>query len=121
MKSKKSKTDVLVYSTEFGKTCPECGNPNSSCSCGKRKSRVPNDGVVRIGRQTKGRKGSGVSLVIGVPLEDKDLKKLAKQLKQKCGTGGTVKAGTIEIQGDHRDLLNKELSKLGYTVKLSGG
>ena len=76
---------------------------------------------MRIGRQTKGRKGAGVSLVTGVPLDDKDLKKLAKQLKQKCGTGGTVKSGTIEIQGDHRDVLKQELSKLGYTVKLSGG
>ncbi len=54
-------------------------------------------------------------------MNDKDLKKLAKQLKQKCGTGGTVKSGTIEIQGDHRDILKQELLRLGYTVKLSGG
>ena len=121
MKSKKSKTEGLVYSTEFGKICSGCGNPCSSCSCGQGKLRVPNDGIVRIGRQTKGRKGAGVSLVTGVPLGDKDLKNLAKQLKQKCGTGGTIKSGIIEIQGDHRDVLKQELSKLGYTVKLSGG
>lgn len=121
MKSKKSKTEGLVYSTEFGKACPECGKPSSNCRCGQNKIRVPNDGIVRIARQTKGRKGTGVSLVTGVPLDDKELKKLAKQLKQKCGTGGTIKSGIIEIQGDHRDVLKQELSKLGYTVKLSGG
>ncbi len=82
---------------------------------------MPSDGIVRISRQTKGRKGAGVSLVTGVPLDDKNLKNLAKQLKQKCGTGGTIKSGIIEIQGDHRDLLKQELLKLGYTVKLSGG
>lgn len=120
MKSKKNKTEGLVYSTEFGKACPECGKPSSSCSCGQ-KNRVPSDGIVRIARQTKGRKGAGVSVVTGVPLVGNDLKKLAKQLKQKCGTGGTIKSGIIEIQGDHRDVLKRELSKLGYTVKLAGG
>ncbi len=121
MKYKKHRNEALVYSTEFGKTCPSCGNPIGRCYCDKTKSNIPNDGVVRIGRQTKGRKGAGVSLVTGVPLDEKGLKKLAKQLKQKCGTGGTVKSGTIEIQGDHRETLKQELTKLGYTVKLSGG
>ena len=121
MKSKKNKNEALVYSTEFGKTCPECGNPCRLCSCCKSKLKVPSDGIVRIGRQTKGRKGAGVSLVTGVPLDEKGLRSLAKQLKQRCGTGGTVKSGVIEIQGDHRDTLKLELCKLGYTVKLSGG
>lgn len=121
MKSKKCKTEGLVYSTEFGKACPECGNPHGSCCCGQKKIKMPIDGVVRIARQTKGRKGAGVSLISGVPLEGNDLKKLAKQLKQKCGTGGTIKSGIIEIQGDHRDVLKQELLKLGYTVKLAGG
>jgi len=121
MKSKKNKTEGLVYSTEFGKACPKCGNPSNHCSCGKGNSKIPNDGIVRIGKETKGRKGAGVSLVTGVPLDDQGLKVLAKQLKQKCGTGGTIKSGIIEIQGDHRDLLKRELSKLGYTVKLAGG
>jgi len=58
--------------------------------------------------------------VTGVPLEGNDLKKLAKKLKQKCGTGGTIKSGTIEIQGDHREVLKQELLQLGYVVKLSG-
>lgn len=77
-----------------------------------------NDGIVRVSRETKGRKGSGVSIITGIPLDDKDLKQIAKQLKQKCGTGGTVKSGTIEIQGNHRATLKQELSKLGYTVKI---
>lgn len=118
---KSNKNDRLVYSTESGKICPNCGNPIKDCVCGKRGLVTPNDGIVRIGRETKGRKGSGVSIITGVPLSEKELKILAKQLKQKCGTGGTVKSGTIEIQGDHRNTLKLELTKLGYTVKLSGG
>lgn len=121
MKSKKNKREGIVYSTDFGKACAKCGNPINQCNCGKGKQGIPQDGIVRIGRETKGRKGQGVSIITGVPLIDKDLKNLAKQLKQKCGTGGTVKSGTIEIQGDHRDLLKQELSKRGYKVKLSGG
>jgi len=121
MKSKKNKNEGIVYSTEFGKVCPKCGNPSIKCSCGKRNPGIPNDGIVRISRETKGRKGSGVSIITGIALDDKDLKKLSKQLKQKCGTGGTVKSGAIVIQGDHRGVLKEELSKLGYTVKLSGG
>jgi translation initiation factor 1 len=121
MKSKKNKNEGLVYSTEFGKICPKCGNPVKNCSCGKENLRIPNDGIVRICRETKGRKGSGVSIITGVSIDDKGLKNLAKQLKRKCGSGGTVKSGNIEIQGDHRDLLKQELSKLGYKVKLSGG
>jgi translation initiation factor 1 len=121
MKSKTNKNEGMVYSTEFGKTCPKCGNPVVHCACRKVNSGIPRDGIVRIGRETKGRKGSGVTVITGLPLDEPALKDLAKQFKQKCGTGGTVKSGTIEIQGDHRDLLKQELIKLGYTVKLSGG
>ena len=121
MKSKKNKNEGLVYSTELGKVCPECENPVKACICHKGNRGVPGDGIVRIARETKGRKGSGVTVITGIPLDDKGLKNIAKQLKQKCGTGGTVKSGIIEIQGNHRDLLKQELSKLGYKVKLSGG
>lgn len=79
------------------------------------------DGVVRVSRQTKGRKGSGVSVITGLPLNEKQLKKLAKQLKKKVGSGGTVRDGTIEIQGEHRDRLVELLQKLGYSAKRSGG
>ncbi|MBF0238353.1 MAG: translation initiation factor Sui1 [SAR324 cluster bacterium] len=121
MKSKDNRNEGLVYSTEFGKGCPTCGKPLAQCRCQQKKAGIPNDGIVRVGRETKGRKGSGVTVITGLPLEETALKKLATQLKQKCGTGGTLKAGVIEIQGDHRDSLMNELTKLGYTVKRSGG
>jgi len=72
-------------------------------------------------RETKGRKGKGVTLITGVPLDDEGLKQLAKSLKQKCGSGGSLKDDVIEIQGDHRDVLEKELNVLGYKVKRAGG
>ncbi len=118
---KKSKTKGLVYSTDIGRTCPGCGHPVARCCCSKEKKHQPGDGVVRISRQTKGRKGSGVCLISGIPLADAELKKLAKQLKKKCGSGGTVKNGVIEIQGDHRQILVDALLQSGYKAKLSGG
>ena len=112
----------LVYSTEEGWV----GSKNSKTrgkNTGKKKSAPlpPSDGIVRVGRETKGRKGKGVTLIFGLPLQGEALKTLGKRLKQKCGTGGTIKDGIIEIQGDHRDLLIKELQSLGHTVKRSGG
>ncbi|MBT8360311.1 MAG: translation initiation factor Sui1 [Desulfobacterales bacterium] len=118
---KKPKSNGLVYSTDGGRSCPGCGHPLKQCRCSRQKIPQQGDGVVRIGRQTKGRKGSGVSLITGLPLGEPDLKKLAKQLKKKCGSGGTVKDGVIEIQGDHREALVEALQKMGYTVKLAGG
>lgn len=112
---------TLVYSTEHGNACPKCGRPLSACACGKKSVPPKGDGVVRIQRQTKGRKGSGVCLITGLPLAGADLEKLAKQLKQRCGSGGTVKDGIVEIQGDHRETLLAELKKLGYAAKLAGG
>lgn len=79
------------------------------------------DGIVRVGRETKGRRGKGVSVISGLPLAGEALEDLAARLKKRCGSGGTVHDGTIEIQGDHRDLLVAELSKLGYVVKRAGG
>jgi translation initiation factor 1 len=76
---------------------------------------------VRVGRETKGRKGKGMTIITGVPLDEESLKNLAKQLKKKCGCGGAVKNGVIEIQGDQRDILIEELTNQGYTVKRSGG
>lgn len=112
----------LVYSSEAGRICPNCGKPMTACVCRKQtKQQPPNDGVVRVSRESKGRKGKGVSLVTGVPLQAEELKTLAKELKQKCGTGGTVKDGVIEIQGDHRDALVEMLMAKGWTVKRVGG
>ena len=118
---KKSKNQGLVYSTDTGRICPGCGHPAKQCCC-SRQSRPPGgDGVVRIRRETKGRKGAGVSIIDGLVLAETDLKKLGQELKKKCGTGGTVKNGVIEIQGDHRDLLLKILLEKGYKAKLAGG
>jgi len=79
-----------------------------------------NSGTVKISRETKGRRGKGVTLITGVPLHPDGLRELAKEFKQTCGTGGTVKAGVIEIQGDHRETLMKLLIQKGYRVKPSG-
>ncbi len=83
--------------------------------------RPAGDGIVRLGRETKGRKGKGVTTIAGVPLDPSGLSALAKELKKRCGSGGTVKESTIEIQGDHRDVLFEELSKRGWRVKRCGG
>ncbi len=112
----------LVYSSESGRICPECRKPVKACLCRKQAKTSPaGDGVVRVGRETKGRKGKGVTLISGVPLPPDELKKLAKELKQKCGTGGALKEGVIEIQGDHRDALIDLLKMKGWLVKRSGG
>ncbi len=107
---KKSK---LVYSTESGRIRQKENK--------KQQSTPPQDGIVRLMRQTKGRKGKGVTLITGLPLATKELKQLSKTLKQKCGCGGSVKNGIIEIQGDHRSTLETELIALNYKVKRSGG
>ena len=106
-----------VYSTRHGATCPKCEKPLISCIC----KSVSRDGIVRVGRQTQGRRGKGVTVITGVPLPDAELTKLAKELKKRCGSGGTVKDGVIEIQGDHRDALVQALTDRGWTVKRSGG
>lgn len=112
----------LVYSSSAGRICPVCSMPIAACTCRKPAAAAPKgDGVVRVGRETKGRKGKGVTLVSGVPLPAEELKELARELKQKCGCGGTLKDGVIEIQGDHRDLLVGLLKERGWTVKRSGG
>ncbi|MBF0289043.1 MAG: translation initiation factor Sui1 [SAR324 cluster bacterium] len=121
MATKKNEDGVLVYSTEHGSICPKCGTTLAKCKCSQKQEVARGDGIIRVGRSTKGRKGKGVTTVTGVPLGYQDLQKLAKQLKQKCGSGGTLKEGIIEIQGDHRELLIEELKKQGYTVKRSGG
>ena len=111
----------LVYSDEFGSNCPKCKKPRSKCRCDENKQAPRSDGIVRVSRSTAGRKGKGVTIITGVPLQGKDLKELAKKLKQKCGSGGTVKDGIIEIQGEHRDALVEELQRQGWTVKKAGG
>ncbi len=114
----------LVYSTEQGRICPQCSRALKECRCGQRSkatSKGAGDGILRIRREVKGRKGKGVTTVSGSDLDGSDLKALAARLKRHCGCGGSVKDGVIIIQGDHRHALAAELSGLGYKVKLAGG
>ncbi|WP_053980263.1 stress response translation initiation inhibitor YciH [Marinagarivorans algicola] len=106
-----SKNSRLVYSTEQGRI-KQTPTTNTHIT--------PGDGIVRLHRESKGRGGKGVTLIKGVPLNEADLKKLSKELKQICGTGGTVKDGIIEIQGEQRDKLKVTLEKKGYIVKIAG-
>jgi len=115
----------LVYSTEVGQICPECQQPISECICKKKKPKTSletkQDGVIRIRREVKGRKGKTVTVIYGFQFGQGDLKTIAKQLKHQCGTGGSVKDDMIIIQGDHRETLMKLLKARGRMVKLSGG
>ncbi len=120
--SKRKNTETrLVYSTDGGRLCPQCLRAVTACVCGNSKPAANGDGIVRLHRETKGRGGKAVTLIKGLPLSGDALRTLASQLKKKCGVGGSLKDDVIEIQGDQRDLLQLELQKLGYTVKISGG
>lgn len=121
MTKKSSGAGGLVYTTTQGRMCPDCRKPVGECACRREPPAPKGDGVVRVHRETKGRAGKGVTVVSGVPLGGAELERLAKQLKQRCGSGGTVRNGLIEIQGEHRDLLVQELGKFGWVVKKAGG
>mgnify|MGYP006075362453 FL=1 len=114
----------LVYSSESS-ICPGCHKPLRKCKCrlvqDNGNPRQVVDPPIRISRESKGRKGKGVTLISGLEMNDADLKSLAKKLKALCGSGGTVKNATIEVQGDHRDQIKLELDKNFKNVKLSGG
>ncbi|WP_226570508.1 stress response translation initiation inhibitor YciH [Mangrovibacter yixingensis] len=105
------KDSRLVYSTETGRI-KETPTPVS---------RPTGDGVVRIQRQTSGRKGKGVCVISGIDADNVAIAKIAADLKKKCGCGGSVKDGVIEIQGDKRELLKATLEAQGFKVRLAGG
>jgi len=112
----------LVYSTEQGRLCPDCQQPSEQCQCKKRNTaNHDGDGIARIHRETKGRKGKGVSIVKGLMLDEASFKNLAKELRQKLSTGGAIKDGDMEFQGDHRQALKTLLEAKGFQVKLAGG
>ncbi len=125
LKSKSSSS--LVYSTETGRICPDCSQPVVLCQCAAIKkalaaaSSASADGIVRVQRETKGRGGKSVTLVRGLALDAEALVALAKQLKAACGSGGTVKDGVVEVQGDHVVTVMAALQKLGHKVKRVGG
>ncbi|MDO9189740.1 MAG: translation initiation factor Sui1 [Sulfurimicrobium sp.] len=118
---RKNASGGLVYSTEHGKMCPACRKPVAECVCSQNKPMPASDGVVRVSRETKGRKGKGVTLVKGLALDAAVLVQLGKQLKTACGSGGTVKDGVIEIQGDHCERVIETLKQQGWSVKRAGG
>jgi translation initiation factor 1 len=113
----------LVYSTEHGRTCPGCRQPVAACTCrtAAASRAAPSDGVVRVSRETGGRGGKTVTVIRGLTLEAAALADLARRLKAACGSGGTAKDGTIEIQGDHRDTVVARLEQDGWRVRRAGG
>lgn len=110
----------LVFSTDGGECCPRCELPFIVCDCPEEETATVAGKNVVVARETKGRKGKGVTVVKGVGGKESELKALCKELKKRCGSGGTVKDGVIEIQGEHRDVLVEEMRKRGFAVKRSG-
>lgn len=123
MASVKSKGGAggLVYSTEGGRMCPVCRRPLAQCICTKARPAPGSDGIVRVSRESKGRGGKAVTLVKGLQLDAAALAALGKQLKAACGSGGTVKDGVVEVQGDHCERVIELLKAQGHTVKRAGG
>ncbi|MEO6972532.1 MAG: translation initiation factor Sui1 [Rhodoferax sp.] len=111
----------LVYSTDAGRMCPGCRQPVAACICQRARPVPAGDGVVRVSRESKGRGGKSVTVVKGLTLDAAALARLGKQLKVACGSGGTVKDGVIEVQGDHGALLVEMLKAQGWNVKRAGG
>jgi translation initiation factor 1 len=115
----------LVYSTGTGRVCPNCGRPRSKCVCRKKNQKAGykqiGDDVIRIKREVKGRKGKTVTTISGFRDNDAELKRIAAGLKNRCGTGGSVKDAVVVLQGDHREAVRDELTKQGFKVLLAGG
>lgn len=115
-------TSRLVYSTAGDNTCPECGKPLQKCRCRNRgPATQAGDDTIRVRRETKGRGGKEVTVIEGLVLPDAELKALAKRMKTACGSGGAVKDGRVEIQGDRRETVSRLLREIGFNVRLSGG
>ncbi len=110
-----------VYSTESGRICPNSGQPIAGCRCKQQRARPAGDGIIRVSLDKKGRGGKVVTLITGLPGSDEELKTLAAELKRRCGAGGALKDGVIEIQGDHRDTLLTALQAKGFRPKKAGG
>lgn len=114
-------TARIIYSTGVGSLCPNCRRPVRNCVCPKGAPGAAKPSSVRVGREIKGRAGKGVTTITGLPMTPSEIASLATRLKKRCGSGGTVREGVIEIQGDHRDTIVAELKRLGWPAKKSGG
>ena len=122
MNMRKPGSGGLVYSTEGGRMCPTCRQPVAECVCNaKQPPAAQGDGVVRVSRETKGRGGKAVTVVRGVALDGEALASLGKRLRTACGSGGTMKDGVLEVQGDHCERVMEALAKEGWRVKRAGG
>ncbi|MBC7619077.1 MAG: translation initiation factor Sui1 [Candidatus Saccharibacteria bacterium] len=119
MKSGKT-SGGLVYSTDSGRMCPACRQPIAQCSCHPTRPTGAADGIVRVVCETKGRGGKSVTVIRGLVLDAAALTLLGKLLKTACGSGGTVKDGVIEVQGEHLETVMALLQKQGWTVKQAG-
>jgi len=120
-KSKESDYRV-VYTTDEGAVCPECKRPKVKCGCADaRKLQVRGDGNVRVRRETNGRGGKTVTTIAGLALNQVELQALLKDFKRVCGAGGASKDGVLEIQGDHCELILRELARRGIKAKRAGG
>jgi translation initiation factor 1 len=118
-------TGGLVYSTEGGRMCPQCRQPLADCRCAAlaraTAGGMRGDGIARVQRESKGRGGKTVTVVRGLPLDADALAALGKRLRTACGTGGTVREGTLELQGDHVDKVLAWLGAQGLKAKRAGG
>lgn len=113
-----------VYSTDTGRLCPDCAQPVAQCRCqalARAAARPAGDGVVRVSREVAGRGGKVVTVVRGLPGSETELAATAKALKAACGSGGTLKDGVLEIQGEQRDKVVAWLQARGLSVKRAGG
>jgi translation initiation factor 1 len=120
--NKRSESGGLVYSTETGRMCPTCRQPLTACTCAAAARAAPRgDGRVRVSRETASRGGKTVTVVRGLALDDAALATLGKQLRAACGSGGTAKAGLIEVQGDHVERVLAWLQAQGHAAKRGGG
>jgi translation initiation factor 1 len=120
-RNRRQEENRTVFSTETGRVCPNCGRPIAECICHQKRPAAKGDGIVRVRLETKGRKGKSVTTISGAALEDDSLKQLLGELKRRCGAGGAVKDGIIEIQGDHCDAVILYLKEKKFTVKRAGG
>lgn len=119
--NKRKADSRLVFSTDGGRLCHQCQRKLTHCVCGSDAPTTQSDGIARVRRETKGRGGKAVTVIEGLPVSADRLKDIAKKLKQRCGVGGAVKDGAIEIQGDQRETCRAALEAQGFRCKLAGG